>query len=39
MLLLVVDTQKGCFNENLFAFETVEESIEMMKRGIDNGIS
>lgn len=39
MLLLVVDTQKRCFNENLFAFETVEEAIEMMKRGIDNGNS
>ena len=39
MLLLVVDTQKGCFNENLFAFETVEEAIEMMKRGIDYGNS
>ena len=94
MVLLVVDTQKGCFNENLYSFETVkknikeliaaarennveviyvqhddgpgkdldketaykyfnefmwprryaktvsvEEAIEMMKRGIDNGIS
>ena len=23
MVLLVVDTQKGCFNENLYSFETV----------------
>ena len=40
MLLLVVDTQKGCFNENLFAFETVKENIkrliaEARKNGIE----
>lgn len=27
MVLLVVDTQKGCFNESLYAFETVKENI------------
>ena len=27
MILLVVDTQKGCFDERLFAFETVRENI------------
>ncbi|MEE1028847.1 MAG: hypothetical protein UH211_09245 [Agathobacter sp.] len=26
MFLLVVDTQKGCFNESLYAFETVREN-------------
>ena len=30
MLLLVVDTQKGCFNENLYAFETVKNNIKKL---------
>ena len=30
MILLVVDTQKGCFNENLYAFETVKNNIKKM---------
>ncbi len=28
MILLVVDTQKGCFNESLYSFETVRENIK-----------
>ena len=28
MVLLVVDTQKGCFNENLYSFETVKKNIK-----------
>ena len=27
MILLVVDTQKGCFNEKLYSFETVRDNI------------
>lgn len=27
MILLVVDTQKGCFNENLYLFETIKKNI------------
>ncbi|MDO4459716.1 MAG: isochorismatase family protein [Clostridia bacterium] len=30
MLLLVVDTQRGCFNESLYAFETVKENISKL---------
>ena len=30
MILLVVDTQKGCFNENLYAFETVRGNIKKL---------
>ena len=30
MILLVVDTQKGCFNENLYAFETVRKNIKQL---------
>ena len=30
MILLVVDTQKGCFNENLYAFETVKKNIRQL---------
>ncbi|MBQ2176277.1 MAG: isochorismatase family protein, partial [Alphaproteobacteria bacterium] len=30
MILLVVDTQKGCFNENLYAFETVRKNIKLL---------
>ena len=30
MILLVVDTQKGCFNEDLYAFETVRENIKKL---------
>ncbi|MBQ6056505.1 MAG: isochorismatase family protein, partial [Treponema sp.] len=30
MILLVVDTQRGCFNEKLFAFETVKENIKRL---------
>ena len=40
MILLVVDTQRGCFNEKLFAFETVKENIKLLiaearKNGIE----
>jgi hypothetical protein len=28
MILLVVDTQKGCFNESLYSFETVKNNIK-----------
>ena len=30
MILLVVDTQKGCFNEDLYAFETVKNNIKKL---------
>ena len=30
MVLLVVDTQKGCFDERLYAFETVRSNIIML---------
>ena len=30
MILLVVDTQKGCFNENLYAFEKVKNNIKKL---------
>ena len=30
MILLVVDTQKGCFNERLFAFEIVRDNIKQL---------
>lgn len=30
MVLLVVDTQKGCFNESLYAFEAVKENIKSL---------
>ena len=30
MILLVVDTQKGCFNENLYLFDTVRENIKRL---------
>ncbi len=30
MILLVVDTQKGCFNEDLYAFETVRKNIKQL---------
>lgn len=30
MVLLVVDTQRGCFNESLYAFETVKENIKKL---------
>ncbi len=30
MILLVVDTQKGFFNENLYAFETVKNNIKKL---------
>ena len=30
MILLVVDTQKGCFNENLYLFETIKKNIKQL---------
>lgn len=30
MVLLVVDTQRGCFNESLYAFEIVKENIKKL---------
>ena len=30
MILLVVDTQKGCFDERLYSFETVRENIKLL---------
>ena len=30
MILLVVDTQKGCFNEELYMFERVKENIKKL---------
>lgn len=32
MILLVVDTQKGCFNRTLYAFDTVKENIKNLIR-------
>ena len=33
MILLVVDTQKGCFNENLYLFETIKKNIKQLTFG------
>ena len=30
MILLVVDTQMGCFNESLYSFETVNNNIKLL---------
>ncbi|MBO7486231.1 MAG: isochorismatase family protein [Spirochaetaceae bacterium] len=30
MILLVVDTQKGCFDERLYSFETVRKNIKQL---------
>ena len=30
MVLLVLDTQKGCFNENLYLFENVKNNIKQL---------
>ena len=30
MILLVVDTQKGCFNENLYLFEIIKKNIKQL---------
>ena len=30
MILLVVDTQKGCFNDDLYAFETIKKNIKQL---------
>ena len=30
MILLVVDTQKGCFNEKLYLFETIKKNIKQL---------
>ncbi|MDD6326859.1 MAG: isochorismatase family protein [Eubacteriales bacterium] len=30
MVLLVVDTQRGCFNDSLYAFETVKDNIKTL---------
>ena len=30
MILLVVDTQKGCFDERLYLFETVRKDIKQL---------
>ena len=30
MILLVVDTQKGCFDERLYAFEKVRDNIKQL---------
>ena len=39
MVLLVVDTQKGCFNEKLYAYETVKENIKrLISEARKNGI-
>ena len=39
MILLVVDTQKGCFDERLYAFETVRENIkELITVARENGV-
>ena len=39
MILLVVDTQKGCFDERLYAFETVKENIkELITTARENGV-
>lgn len=39
MILLVVDTQKGCFDERLYAFETVRENIkQLITAARENGV-
>ena len=39
MVLLVVDTQKGCFNEKLYAFEKVRENIKrLIAAARENGV-
>ena len=39
MILLVVDTQKGCFDERLYAFETVRKNIkELIAVARENGV-
>ena len=39
MILLVVDTQRGCFKESLFAFETVKENIRrLIAQARKNGV-
>lgn len=39
MILLVVDTQKGCFNESLYAFETVRKNIKrLITAARENGV-
>lgn len=39
MILLVVDTQRGCFNSSLYAFETVKENIKtLIKTARENHI-
>ena len=39
MVLLVVDTQKGCFDERLYAFETVRENIrQLIAAARENGV-
>ena len=30
MILLVVDTQKGCFDSSLYAFDTVRKNIKQL---------
>ena len=30
MILLVVDTQKGCFDDRLYSFETVRDNIKTL---------
>ena len=39
MILLVVDTQKGCFDERLYAFDTVRKNIkELISVARENGV-
>ena len=39
MILLVVDTQKGCFDERLYAFETVRNNIkQLITAARENGV-
>ena len=39
MILLVVDTQKGCFDERLYAFETVRKNIkQLIDAARENGV-
>ena len=39
MILLVVDTQKGCFDERLYAFETVRDNIKkLIATARENGV-
>ena len=39
MILLVVDTQKGCFDERLYAFETVRKNIkQLITAARENGV-